>query len=200
MAKVVATDEPDTAAKIMQVSTQVMGRPPCTPPTMLLAKSTSRREMPPVSIRLPARMKKGMAASGNLLTALKISFTEISMLAWLTWMPTTDASPIDTATDTLSAKPSIMVMSMAMVMRASRPGAACPCPSLNRPSCHGAVLRPSLRRLQFHVARVQVIGHDADDREDGAHRHGHVGPEHGQLFQAGHGLHLAAHRVVPAPP
>jgi hypothetical protein len=37
--------------------------------------STSRREMPPVSIRLPARMKKGMAASGNLLMALNISLT-----------------------------------------------------------------------------------------------------------------------------
>jgi hypothetical protein len=42
MAKVVATLEPDTAAKIMQVSTQVIGRPPCTPPTRLLANSTSR--------------------------------------------------------------------------------------------------------------------------------------------------------------
>ena len=79
-AKVVATDEPDTAAKIMQVSTQVMGRPPCTPPTMLLANSTSLRDMPPVSIRLPARMKNGMAASGNLLMEENISFTEISML------------------------------------------------------------------------------------------------------------------------
>ena len=81
MANVVATDEPDTAAKIMQVSTKVMGRPPCTPPTMLLANSTRRREMPPVSIRLPARMKNGMAASGNLLIEANISFTEISMLA-----------------------------------------------------------------------------------------------------------------------
>jgi hypothetical protein len=84
MANVVATDEPDTAAKIMQVSTQVMGRPPCTPPTMLLANSTSRREMPPVSIRLPARMKNGMAASGNLLIEANISFTAISMLALAT--------------------------------------------------------------------------------------------------------------------
>ena len=66
MAKVVATDEPDTAAKIMQVSTQVIGRPPCTPPTRLLANSTSRRLMPPVSIRLPARMKKGMAARNTI--------------------------------------------------------------------------------------------------------------------------------------
>ena len=81
MANVVATDEPDTAAKIMQVSTQVMGKPPCTPPTRLLANSTRRREMPPVSMMLPARIKKGMAASGNLLMALNISLTEMSMLA-----------------------------------------------------------------------------------------------------------------------
>ena len=114
IAKVVATDEPDTAAKIMQVSTQVMGRPPCTPPTMLLANSTRRREMPPVSMMLPARMKNGMAASGNLLMALNISFTEISMFALLTWMPTMEARPIDTATEMVSAKHSTMVMSMTM--------------------------------------------------------------------------------------
>jgi len=63
----------------MQVSTTVIGRPPCTPPTMLRPNSTRRREMPPVSMRLPARMKKGIAASGNLLMELKISLTEISM-------------------------------------------------------------------------------------------------------------------------
>ena len=105
----VATDEPDTAAKIMQVSTQVIGRPPCTPPTRLLANSTSRREMPPVSIMLPARMKNGIAASGNLLIELNISFTEISMLALLACMPSTAARPIDTATEIDSAKHSAIV-------------------------------------------------------------------------------------------
>src|SRR6478752_5174857 len=116
MAKVVATEEPDTAAKIMQVSTQVMGRPPCTPPTMLLANSTSRREMPPVSIRLPARMKKGMAASGNLLIEENISLTEISMLALEAWMPKIDARPMDTATETVRAKHSTMVEIITAVM------------------------------------------------------------------------------------
>ncbi len=109
MAKVVATDEPDTAAKIMQVSTQVMGRPPCTPPTMLLANSTRRREMPPVSIRLPARMKNGMAASGNLLIEPNISLTEMSMLALDAWIPRMDARPMDTATEMVSAKHSTIV-------------------------------------------------------------------------------------------
>src|SRR3546814_6468607 len=89
MAKVVATEEPETAAKIMQVSTQVAESPPCTPPTNDLANSTSRCEMPPASIRLPARMKKGMAASGNLLMELKISFTATSIFASATTMPTT---------------------------------------------------------------------------------------------------------------
>ena len=83
MAKVVATEEPETAPNIMQVSTQAIGKPPCTPPTMLLANSTRRREMPPVSMMLPARMKKGIAASGNLLIALNISLTEMSMWALL---------------------------------------------------------------------------------------------------------------------
>src|SRR6476660_335879 len=119
IAKVVATDEPDTAAKIMQVSTQVMGRPPCTPPTMLLANSTRRREMPPVSIRLPARMKKGMAASGNLLIELNISLTEMSMLALLAWMPRMADRPMETATETLSAKHSTIVASMADVIARS---------------------------------------------------------------------------------
>src|SRR5512134_152355 len=105
MAKVVATLEPETAAKIMQVSTQVMARPPCRPPTMDLAKSTSRREMPPTSIRLPARMKKGMAARGNLSMAEKISFGTTSRgAAPDNWMPTTLEKPMETAMEMLMAK------------------------------------------------------------------------------------------------
>jgi hypothetical protein len=127
MAKVVATEEPETAAKIMQVSTQVMGKPPCTPPTMLLANSTKRREMPPVSIRLPAKMKNGMAASGNLLRELNISFTEMSMLALAIWMPTIADKPIETATDTVSAKHSSIVKSMAeLIVRSPIPCAGDP--------------------------------------------------------------------------
>src|SRR5574343_876955 len=116
MAKVVATEEPEPAAKIMQVSTQVMGRPPCMPPTMLLAHSTSRREMPPVSIRLPARMKNGMAARGNLLIEENIYLTEMSMLALPIWIPTIADSPIDTATEMVSAKHSTMVTIIIMLI------------------------------------------------------------------------------------
>lgn len=68
-AKVVATLEPATAAKIMQVSTQVQASPPCMPPTRLLANSTMRSDIPPASMRLPARMKKGMATRGYLSSA-----------------------------------------------------------------------------------------------------------------------------------
>ncbi len=111
MAKVVATDEPETAAKIMQVSTQVMGRPPCTPPTRLLANSTRRRLMPPVSMRLPARMKKGMAASGNLSMAVNISLGASTRCSGSNRaMPSMPAPPMDTAIEMLRAKPSIMVM------------------------------------------------------------------------------------------
>src|SRR4051794_30413914 len=104
IANVVATLEPETAAKIMQVSTQVAANPPCTPPTTDFANSTSRREIPPVSIRLPARMKKGIAASGNLLIEAYISLTEISILMSEIQIPTSAATPIDTATEIESAK------------------------------------------------------------------------------------------------
>ncbi len=109
MAKVVATLEPDTAAKIMQVSTQVAASPPWTPPTTDFAKSTRRTEMPPDSIRLPARMKNGIAASGNLLIAPNISLTIASRLRFACHAPTRLASPIDTATEMLSAKHSTIV-------------------------------------------------------------------------------------------
>ena len=112
MAKVVATLDPETAAKIMQVSTQVIGRPPCTPPTRLLANSTRRRLMPPVSIRLPARMKNGMAASGNLSMAVNISLgARISRSGSNSAMPRMAEPPMDTAMEMLKAKPSSIVIS-----------------------------------------------------------------------------------------
>ncbi len=114
-----ATDEPDTAAKIMQVSTQVIGRPPCTPPTSDFAKSTRRREMPPVSIRLPARMKNGIAASGNRSIAENISFGIASHgRSVKPAMPTQAAKPIATATEMLKAKHSSIVTRSAIDMAA----------------------------------------------------------------------------------
>jgi hypothetical protein len=112
IAKVVATLEPDTAAKIMQVSTHVAASPPCTPPTSDFANSTSRDEIPPDSIRLPARMKKGIAASGNLLIDENISFTTARKLRSAWYAPTRLAMPIDTATEIDSANASTIVRSI----------------------------------------------------------------------------------------
>ncbi|MDT4834258.1 hypothetical protein FQZ97_678920 [compost metagenome] len=121
MANVVATEEPETAAKIMQVSTQVMGRPPCTPPTSDLAKFTRRREMPPVSMRLPARMKKGMAASGNLSMAENISLgTRMSWLLSKIARPRMAEPPMATAMEMLKAKHTSMVTSRVKGMVAFR--------------------------------------------------------------------------------
>src|SRR3546814_17722160 len=116
MAKVVATEEPETAAKIMQVSTQVAESPPCTPPTKDFANSTSRCEMPPASIRLPARMKKGIAASGNLLLELKIRFTAPSIFASATPMPHTLVSPMEPEMETEIAKQRNLVLRQAVVV------------------------------------------------------------------------------------
>ena len=65
MADTVAGPEPEMAAKNMQASTVTMARPPTMKPTRLSARLTSLLEMPPLHIRAPARMKKGIARSGN---------------------------------------------------------------------------------------------------------------------------------------
>ena len=57
MAAVVAMPEPDSAAKNAQEITATIARPPRTQPTRLEAKSTIRLEIPPASIRAPARIK-----------------------------------------------------------------------------------------------------------------------------------------------
>ncbi len=119
IANVVATDEPETAAKIMQVSTHVIGSPPCTPPTSDFAKSTRRREMPPLSIRLPARIKNGIAANGKRSIAVNISFgIAIHGSSVKPAMPTRPESPIATATEIENANASSMVTSIAIDMRA----------------------------------------------------------------------------------
>jgi len=52
-------------AKIMLPRTLTCASPPCTRPTISLATSKIRSVVPPTFIRLPARMKKGMASSGK---------------------------------------------------------------------------------------------------------------------------------------
>ena len=61
MAAQVAVGEPDRAPKSMQAKMATTPRPPGIQPRMALQKLTSRREMPPEDIRLPASMNSGMA-------------------------------------------------------------------------------------------------------------------------------------------
>src|SRR5690606_34107608 len=166
----------------MQVSTQVIGSPPCTPPTIDFANSTSRREMPPVSIRLPARMKNGTAASGNLSIAVNISFGTVTSLSGsVIAIPTMLAAPIDTATDRLSTKHSSIVTIIASVIAPPSP-----CRTLRR-------------RLQLAVLRIeQVRDHreHAQQRTDGNRE---IRPRHRDL-EAGEGLEADPPREVEAEP
>ncbi len=60
-----ATAAPDIPAKIMLLTTFTWPRPPLMWPTMFWARRKIRWVMPPVFIRLPTRMKKGMARRGK---------------------------------------------------------------------------------------------------------------------------------------
>ena len=57
--------EPEMAAKIIQARVVTMARPPVIQPKSVSQKSTMRRATPPVLIRFPASMKKGMAIRGK---------------------------------------------------------------------------------------------------------------------------------------
>ena len=65
IADTVAGPEPEMAAKNIQAKTVTIAKPPVIKPTKLSAKFTSRREIPPLHIRDPARIKKGIARSGK---------------------------------------------------------------------------------------------------------------------------------------
>src|SRR3989304_4647507 len=66
MAAASATDDPEISLWIIVATTVTMARPPRMNPTRLLARFTRRREIPDVSMRPPARMKRGMASRGKL--------------------------------------------------------------------------------------------------------------------------------------
>ncbi len=61
-----ATADPDMPAMIMLVTTVTWPSPPRICPTRHWAKCTRRCVIPPVFMRLPARMKKGIASSVKL--------------------------------------------------------------------------------------------------------------------------------------
>ena len=56
-----AMAEPEMAPKNRETSTATMARPPLNLPTRVEQNFTSRREMPPLAMILPARIKKGRA-------------------------------------------------------------------------------------------------------------------------------------------
>src|SRR3546814_10931838 len=108
-----------------------------------------------------------MAASGNLLMELKISFTATSMFASATTMPTTLASPMDTAIETEIAKQAIIVMSMAVVIFLF----------------FQAFRRGLLRGFQLVVARVQIVADHTDHGANRTHRQSKKNQEHGNKPQ-----------------
>ena len=63
-ATTVAGDDPETAEKNMQASTEAIASPPGKWPTRALAKAIMRRATPPVVMKVPARIKNGIASSG----------------------------------------------------------------------------------------------------------------------------------------
>jgi len=60
-----ATEEPDTPAKIILPTIDTEASPPLQCPTSMFAKSSSLRVTPPIFIRFPAMMKKGIARRGK---------------------------------------------------------------------------------------------------------------------------------------
>ena len=58
-----AAVEPEMPENSTSATTATIARPPRTRPTMAMARSTMRSEMPPLSIKAPARMKSGMLSS-----------------------------------------------------------------------------------------------------------------------------------------
>ncbi len=101
IAETSATVEPEIPEKMYSATTTAMERPPRIHPTRTWASRTRRTAMPPVSIREPARMKRGMASSTNESTPSKICFTTtVSGYCPLHQSPTKPETPITKATGT----------------------------------------------------------------------------------------------------
>jgi hypothetical protein len=75
IAAVVAVAEPEIAPKNMEAAMVTIASPPLSHPTRELTKLTSLREMPPVSIRFPPKIKKGRAINGKESAAATILWT-----------------------------------------------------------------------------------------------------------------------------
>ena len=66
MAEAAAAAEPLIAPKSILATTLTTAKPPGNRPTSTLAKSISRKAMPPLFMILPAKMKKGIASRAKL--------------------------------------------------------------------------------------------------------------------------------------
>ena len=97
-----ATAAPDMPEKIMLAMTLTWPRPPQMCPTRARAKRNIRSVIPPVFIRLPARMKNGMASSVNdVVDAYMRWATMVRISAWPMEMKVNTAvRPMATATGT----------------------------------------------------------------------------------------------------
>ena len=60
-----AEPDPEIAASPVAATTETISRLPMIQPTIALAKSTMRREMPPASMMAPAKTKNGIAMMVN---------------------------------------------------------------------------------------------------------------------------------------
>ena len=65
MADTSAAVDPEMPEKRTSATTTTIASPPRTRPTIAIARSTMRSEMPPDSISAPARMNSGIASSTN---------------------------------------------------------------------------------------------------------------------------------------
>jgi hypothetical protein len=65
MAEMSAAVDPEMPEKRISATTATIASPPRTRPTIAIARSTMRSEIPPDSMSAPATMKSGIASSTN---------------------------------------------------------------------------------------------------------------------------------------
>ena len=123
IAETSATVEPEMPEKMYSATTTAIESPPRIHPTRTWASRTRRTAIPPVSIREPARMKRGMASRTNESTPSNICFTTtVSGYCPLHQSPTKPETPITKATGTPSARRTRKQTAISAIMpRRARP-------------------------------------------------------------------------------
>jgi hypothetical protein len=111
IAAVSAAVEPEIPEKKISETIETMPKPFLKWPTKARARLTSRREIPPVSIKDPARMKKGTARRGKESEPVKIFWgTMTSGMFPFIRRPRMEANPMLKAMGTLIATREIKVI------------------------------------------------------------------------------------------